>query len=325
MNKPLRPLNPDIRQLLLGLCLGGTLLQAQAASCPADTFEEFVQAYSSQPETRQAHTQLPLKLRTAVLQQSEVRIEESISKAPWTMLDKALTLESATLQAKRPDTAVISDPDGKVLRILGFSQQPCWTLIRLEDWSLGTMDDKADKTPGASAYQRGERYKELAMQERSNSQVQLYEAALASYLAGTREGSAKAAYLAAGISLSGQAPKLSTPHMQNLLETAAKTIPEAGITLAYFYCDEGESGSDLPCAKPDKALQALKDIARLDLKIALVELGNAYATGEIVAQDSSHALACYLEAQTLGATGLDSAIANLKAKGGAAQRSDHCF
>lgn len=325
MNKQRRALNLSISRLLLGLCLGAPLPQALAASCPADTFEGFVQAYSSQPETRQAHTQLPLKLRTTVLYKSQVREEKSTSKAPWVMLDKALTLGSATLQTKRPDTAVISDPDGKVLRILGFSQQSCWTLIRLEDWSQGAMDDKVDKAPGASAYQRGERYKELAMQERSNSQVQLYEAALASYLEGAREGSAKAAYLAAGISLSGQAPQLSTLRIQDLLETAAKTIPEAGITLAYFYCDEGESGSDLPCAKPDKALQALKDIARLDLKTALVELGNAYATGDIAAQDASQALACYLEAQSKGATGLDSAIANLKAKGSTAQSSAHCL
>ena len=112
---------------------------------------------------------------------------------------------------------------------------------------------------------------------------------------------------------------------ENWLETAAKSEAEAGITLAYFYCDAGEPGTNRPCAAPEKALQALKDIARLAPNTALMELGNAYASGDIAAQDLSRALTCYLEAQAYGATGLDGVITDLKAKGATVQESVHCL
>ncbi|MNZ79299.1 hypothetical protein D3C78_979000 [compost metagenome] len=218
------------------------------------------------------------------------------------------------------------DDNGESLIILLFEHEGCWKLSRIEDWSLGQqLPTTKASDPAAVALQRGAIYSRLAGETPSDSLIALYASALDSYLYGADMGSAKAAYAAAGLSLSGQAPRLANERIQGLLESAAKSEAEAGITLAYFYCDEGESGINRPCANPEKALQALRDIARLAPNAALMELGNAYASGDITTQDLSRALACYQEAQAKGTTGLDGVIADLKAKGATAHNSIRCF
>lgn len=313
----------------LALCAAALMSNAQAAPCPASNFDDFFKTLQDRPEIRMNHTRKPLTLQWVEMQGDQPHVKNSAAADPARELQGVFALQkSKGLKAtvERPDRVIFRDENGESLVILIFEQKNCWTLNRIEDWSLGQqLYTTSAADPAAIAIKRGDLYIRIAGETPSNSLIALYASALDNYLYGASLGSAKAAYAAAGISLSGQAPQLPTPRMQNLLEIAAKAIPEAGITLAYFYCDEGESGSNLPCANPDKALQALKDIARLDLKTALVELGNAYATGHIAAPNTSQALACFLEAQSMGATGLDNTIENLKAKGSIAQSAAHCL
>lgn len=323
MNMHHQALNFIARRLLLALCLGAPVLPAHAANCPADTFEDFVEAYANQPQLRQAHTRLPLTLRQVALEKNEVIERRSTSMNPWPLLDN--TPGPLEVVPRAPDTALLRDTDGKILRILAFTHQDCWTLTRLEDWSLGVLDDTSEAAPGAAAYQRGDRYKALAMQERSSSNVPLYEAALASYLQGAREGSPKAAYAAAGLSLSGEAPRLDNARIQSLLESAAPTLAEAGLTLANFYCDEGNYDEQRPCANPQSSLQALQSAARLGLPEALAELGGAYAAGTIVQRDLQRALTCYQQAQAEGTKGLEPSIERLKSQGITLDNTVHCL
>lgn len=313
----------------LALCIAAFMSNAQAASCPASNFDDFVQTLQDRPEIRMKHVRKPLTLQWVEIQGDQPRVRTSPASDPGRELQSVFALQKSKelkITVERPDRVILRDEDGESLVVLVFEQQNCWTLNRIENWSLGQQfSTTSTSDPATIAVKRGELYSLMAGETPSNALIALYASALDSYLYGASLGSAKAAYAAAGISLSGQAPQLPAPRMRDLLETAAKVIPEAGITLAYFYCDGGDSGSDRPCANPEKALQALKDIARLDRKTALVELGNAYASDDITEPDASHALACYLEAQSEGANGLDSAIANLKAKGSAAQSSDHCL
>lgn len=313
----------------LALCAAALMSNAQAAPCPANNFDDFVKTLQDRPEIRMNHVRKPLTLQWVEMRGDQPRVKTRAAADPGQELQNVFALQkSKGLKAtvERPDRVILRDENGESLVILVFEQENCWTLNRIEDWSLEHQPyTNSAVDPAAIAMRRGDLYVRIAGETPSNSLIALYASALDNYLYGASLGSAKAAYAAAGISLSGQAPQLPTPRMQNLLETAAKAIPEAGITLAYFYCDQGESGSNHPCTDPDKALQALKDIARLELKTALVELGNAYATGFIATPNTSHALTCFLEAQSMGATGLDKAIENLKAKGSIAQSSAHCL
>jgi len=315
--------------LAIAFCTVGLMNNARATSCPAEDLAGFVNALKDLTEVRHAHIQQPLTLQRVVIQGDQVSVRSSKAKEPVYEVDRVFALQKSNelnLIVELPDRLTIKDNSGESLIILLFEQTDCWKLTRIEDWSLGQLLPTADAIDAAAvAIKRGDLYNRLAGEAPSNSLIALYASALDSYLLGARMGSAKAAYLAAGISLSGQAPQLPPKRMQDLLETAARIIPEAGITLAYFYCGERDSDSDQSCANPEKALQALKDIARLDHKIALVELGNAYTSGDLTAPDAPRALACYLEAQSKGATGLADAINDLKAKGASAQEAVHCY
>jgi len=302
---------------------------AHAAHCPAESFLDFVKEFEDQAEVRQAYVHKPLTMQDVLVQGDQAMVRSTKVADPTDKLETVFALQKnkgLKVDVERPDRVTMRDGNGEVLIILIFEQKDCWKLTRIEDWSLGQRLSTAKASdPAAVALKRGAIYSHLAGETPSDSLIALYASALDSYLYGAHMGSAKAAYAAAGLSLSGQAPRLANERIQQLLETAAKSEAEAGITLAYFYCDAGESGTNRPCANPEKALQALEDIARLDPNAALMELGNAYASGDVTTQDMSRALACYLEAQAKGATDLDGVIADLKAKGAAAQESVHCF
>lgn len=314
----------------ISLCTAAIIgSNAQATTCPANNFHDFAKSFQNQPDIQIAHVGQPLTLQKVEIESNRAAVMSEETLNPHHELQNILALQKnarLTVTVKSPDRIILRDKNGESLVILVFEQKICWTLNRIEDWSLGQqLPSTSAADPAAAAVERGNLYSHLAGKTPSNSLIELYVSALDSYLYGASLGSAGAAYAAAGISLSGQAPRLSNGRMQSLLETAARTIPEAGITLAYFYCDKGNSGTNHPCADPEKALQALKDIARLNPKTALVELGNAYATGDIAKLDTSRALACYLEAQSKGATGLESAIAELKSQGAAVHSSIHCL
>jgi hypothetical protein len=314
----------------ISLCIAAMMgSSAQAATCPASNFHDFAKAFQNQPEIQIAHAGQPLTLQRVEIESDRTAVRSEETFNPDHELQNILALQKRarlTVTVKSPDRIILRDKNGESLVILVFEQETCWTLNRIEDWSLGQqLHSNRVADPASVAVERGNLYNHLAGITPSNSRIELYVSALDSYLYGASRGSIEAAYAAASISLSGQAPRLPNHQMQNLLEAAARTIPEAGITLAYFYCDEGHSGTDHLCANPEKALRALKDIARLDPKTALVELGNAYASDDIVVPDTSRALACYLEAQSKGATGLETAIAALKSKGAAVQSYINCL
>lgn len=314
---------------VIALCVAALMNDAHAAHCPAESFLDFVKAFEDQAEVRQAYVHKPLTMQHVVVQGDQASVSSTKVTDPTDTLETVFALQKnkgLKVDVERPDRVTMWDGNGEFLIILLFEQKDCWKLTKIEDWSLGQQLSTAKASdPAAVALKRGAIYSHLAGETPSDSLIALYASALDSYLYGANMGSAKAAYAAAGLSLSGQAPRLANERIQKLLETAAKSEAEAGITLAYFYCDAGEPGTNRPCAAPEKALQALKDIARLAPNTALMELGNAYASGDITAQDLSRALTCYLEAQAYGATGLDGVITDLKAKGATVQESVHCL
>ncbi|WP_258041320.1 hypothetical protein [Pseudomonas syringae] len=83
-------------------------------------------------------------------------------------------------------------------------------------------------------------FNQLGMEIQSQLSAQLYVSALDSYLDGAEQGSADAAFAAAAISLSGQAPGLENTKILRLLIDASKSGPEVEVALADFYCNEGE-------------------------------------------------------------------------------------
>ncbi|MBA5983485.1 sel1 repeat family protein, partial [Pseudomonas sp. MD195_PC81_125] len=130
---------------------------------------------------------------------------------------------------------------------------------------------------------------------------------------------------AAGISLSGQAPRLENAKILQLLESAAKSVPEAGIALAEFYCDEGNYEEKRACVSPEKSLSALVTSAQLGSPDALIQLGGAYETGAIIPSDLVRAMACYQEADKKGNEAGARGVERLSTQGITANNSIHCL
>jgi hypothetical protein len=304
--------------------------ETYAAQCPSNDFAEFVKAFSATPEVRKAFTASPvLKLEVAVDGNKPKVIQKKMKALGADELNVLSTTSGLVLQVKLPNRLVARDQAGEVLKLLIFQHSDCWVLNRVEDWSLETVLDAQTQmtasSPEERALSRGSMFNDLGIQAHSDSSAQLYETALASYLDGAQNGSAEAAFAAASISLSGQAPQLPTPKIFDLLITASKTVPGAGVALAEFYCDEGENVGSHSCMNPQKSLAALEGAARQGSVDALIQLGESYETGKLGAKDLPRAMACYLNAgkkkREIGTQG----VARLKTQGIAANNLIHCL
>ncbi|MNF47584.1 hypothetical protein D3C84_287910 [compost metagenome] len=315
--------------LAIALFTFGLMNDTHAAACPTEHFDDFAKLFEDQAETRHTYIQQPLTLQRAVVQDNQVSVISNKAQDPTREVEKVFALQKSNdlkVEVKFPDRVTLRDSNGEFLIVLLFEQKNCWELSKIEDWSLGQQLSAGNASdPAAIAVKRGNLYDRLAAETQSNSLIALYASALDSYLHGASLGSARAAYLAAGISLSGQAPRLHNSLIKSLLETASRSEPEAGLTLAGFYCDEGEPGDNRPCVNPEKSLEALQDAARQGLSAALVELGSAYAAGEITERDPLRALACYQEAKVMGVQGLQPSIEALRATGVEPSNTVHCL
>jgi len=315
--------------LVAVFCTNGLINDANAAPCPAEKFDEFTKSFIQNTETRQTHIKQPLTLQRVVVNGDQVSVTSRKTKDSTREVEKVFALQKSNelnVEVNFPDRLTLRDDKGESLIILLFEQENCWELEKIEDWSLGQhLPPGNTNDPAAVAVKRGNLYDRLAVETPSNSRVALYASALDSYLYGASLGSAKAAYLAAGISLSGQAPRLPNSLIQSLLETASRSEPEAGLTLASFYCDEGEPSDDHPCGNPEKSLKALQYSARLGSSAALVELGSAYAAGEITERDALRALACFQQAKAKGVHGLQPSIEALRTAGAEPSNTVDCL
>jgi TPR repeat protein len=157
------------------------------------------------------------------------------------------------------------------------------------------------------------------------SGIYLYAAALDSYLDGARKGSAQAAFAAAGISLSGQAPRLENSRILALLIQASEQVPDAGLTLADFYCDEGEYDENHGCINPRESIATLERAARLGSTNALIRLGEVYEAGALVAADLPRAMACYRNIQKTDPKTATALVERLAARGVVSDNSIQCF
>lgn len=315
--------------LTVGLSSG-----AFAAQCPTHDFAGFFKEFSTNPQVQRAFTASPVVQQTVEPKESAYRVVPRPLQAVDASTQSLLAAEnaqkpglSATVQL--PNQVYIRDNKGKVLTILTFKHGDCWTLSRIENWSLEEVLDAQDPSGklslSARAFKRGELFNQLGMDTQSQSSAQLYVSALDSYLDGAEQGSAEAAFAAAAISLSGQAPRLENTKILGLLIDASKSVPEAGVALADFYCNEGDSEETRACLNPEKSLDALVTAARSGAPSALIQLGGAYEVGAIVPNDLPRAMACYEEAEKGGHEAASSNVERLRKKGITVDNDTHCL
>lgn len=320
--------------LAFGACSGAFAAQSSTVQCPSDNFADFVKEFSAKPEVQQAFIASPVIEQTVAATDSKPQVLERKSKVldlqSLVMLaPDSIAKSELSMQVQLPNQVIVRDHNGEVLKIFVFKHNDCWVLTRIEDWSLEAVLDaqypKLKNSSGERALKRGALYNQLGIDTDSSSASQLYISALNSYLNGADQGSAEAAFAAAGISLSGQAPRLENGKILQLLESAAINVPEAGVALADFYCDEGNYEETRACVSPEKSLGALVSSARLGSPDALIQLGGAYEAGAIVSGDLPRAMACYQEADKKGNEAGARGVERLSTQGITANNSIHCL
>lgn len=324
----------SIALLTLGMHTGAFASSSIDAQCPSDDFTEFVKVFASQPEIQKAFIASPVQ---------EIRVVFDVDK-PKVVKRKLKTLDATelsvlipekaaesnlTIKVDLPDKVIVRDQAGRFLKIFVFKKDNCWVLSRVEDWSLENVLEGVARTeklsPGERELKKGVWFDRLANHASPESGVYLYAAALDSYLAGAEQGSPQAALSAAGISLSGQAPRLDNTKILDLLVAASKGIPGAGVTLANFYCDEGEYDDKHVCINPQQSMAALESAARRGSVDALIQLGEVYDVGTVVPADPPRAMACYLEVQKMDSEAGTRGVDHLASKGVVADNSTQCL
>ncbi|PTC16606.1 hypothetical protein C0J26_30485 [Pseudomonas baetica] len=179
--------------------------------------------------------------------------------------------------------------------------------------------------PGELELKKGVIFDRLVNKASPESGIYLYAAVLDSYLDGARKGSAQAAVAAAGISLSGQAPRLENAKILDLFIQASTSIPDAGLALSRFYCDEGEYDYERPCTNPEKSIATLESAAQRGSTKALLRLGEVYETGNVVPSDRPRAMACYQEAQKKDPESSKPSVERLATEGVVTNHSIQCI
>lgn len=296
---------------LLALLMSSAAFAAEPAAvqCPSANFAEFITAFTTNADTQPAFVASPVMELSVVSTGSKPRV---VQRQVPTLVPRSLAELSAdyiakfglSLEVALPNYVFVRDRKGEVLKVFTFKFGDCWKLVRVEDWSLekvlSAQQGELRAAPGARALKRGALYDALTNESGYPADVQLYVSSLDSYLDGAALGNDQAAYAAASVSLSGQAPRLDNSKILELLSQGSRTLAQASHALSEFYCNEGEYGDPHPCAAPAKSLAALKRSAAQGAPYALNDLGSAFQRGTLGIQDSQRALACYLAAANKG-------------------------
>ncbi|MGV8889693.1 MAG: sel1 repeat family protein [Pseudomonas sp.] len=324
----------SIALLSLGMSSGAFASSPSDAQCPSSNFAEFVKAFSSGPEVQKAFIASPVKQVHVTADGKIPKVVERSLKGLATDELKMLLPENAaksnlTIDIELPNRVIVRDQVGGFLKIFVFKHDDCWVLNRVEDWTLEAVMDAVTRsekqTPGERELKKGVIFDRLVNKASPESGIYLYAAALDSYLDGAQKGSAQAAAAAAGISLSGQAPRLENAKILDLLVQASTSIPDVGLALAMFYCDEGEYDNERVCINPQKSIETLEIAAQQGSTNALIRLGEVYEVGNVVPADLIRAMACYREAQKSDLEPTTPAIDRLAAKGVVMDNSIQCI
>lgn len=320
--------------LCWGMTSGAFASSSSTAQCPSGNFADFVKVFASEPETQKAFIASPVK-HVHVIADGKIPkvVERSLGSISADEL-KVLLPENAakldlTIETKVPDRVVVRDEAGHFLKIFLFKHSDCWALNRVENWAIDAVMEEITQseklTPGELELKKGVIFDRLVNKASPESGIYLYSAALDSYLDGARKGSAQAAFAAAGISLSGQAPRLENSRIVALLIQASEQVPDAGLTLADFYCDEGEYDESHGCINPRESIATLEHAARLGSTNALIRLGEVYEAGALVAADLPRAMACYRNIQKTDPKTATALVERLAARGVVSDNSIQCF
>lgn len=321
---------------LLGLLIGAgpQVAMASQPACPSSDLPTFVKAFAVSPELQRAYSASPMIEQRPAYGDHGYGITTR-HKVPAASA-QALALLDPKVQAKAGlqtfwddgRSLVVHDALGDVLQVFVFEQQSCWTLARVEQWSLGGLLDErapANETPLQREVRKASLFEGYGSVEQYPLTAYFFELAQRIDLHAADNGSADGATRAVVLGYSGMSPELEPNRIEALLQTYAESDVEAKLLLADFYCTRGNQTSEQKCLAPLLAESTTVQAAKqFDSAQAYSALAYGYS-GRWGNTDLPRSLACLKEAadrQNLEAVG---SLASYAKKGQVPQPGVSCL
>lgn len=318
-------------------------------TCPSQNFAGFLDIFSRNIEVQQEFTRFsieksPFDVDGSAGSSEVARLLES-AQEDFPIIPSADELKAygLTLTIEKQDgyqaVVMLKNVSDKYKILYRFSKTSCWYLIRIESESMisahaepivgareALINNSVNKQKAAGCLRRGIFLQREAGLERRDDMSELFAEALSSFQCAAEAGSARAAQLAAALSLSGQAPRLSNDEIEELFIKAAEKYNDSAIGLADFYCNSGDSNyRDEPCDHPVEHKKWLVIAAKRGSSYAEAILGGAYEDGTYGEIDLPRAAACYQLAVFGGVEWAQKRLDKISAKIPYSSMSIYCY
>ncbi|MGY4491395.1 tetratricopeptide repeat protein [Pseudomonas sp. TE3610] len=295
--------------------------------CPSQNFNQFLTAFSTNTTLQSNYHQHYIRKLTLLKSPSGPLL-------PYQPMVDSRALHYPLMPAAEPSvTSVVISPDGNSatytdkrgglgnIKIYTFQHSnTCWLLSGIEDWSVRDAQLTLPDRPGMSPVEqrcaaRADLYGQLGGPERYPLTAEFFQASMDYLVCAAASGDPESSYGAAGLGLSGMAAYPGYAETERLFKAAAKTIPDATLVLATFYCNGGDTPREGACVAPQKAQGVLEAAAMSGSARGLHDLAEALGAGDLIAMNPPRALACYRAALQAGEAEAQASIDRLLSRG----------
>lgn len=292
-------------------------------TCPSKNFSVFLLEFSAKVETQKQFALDNVQVMTLKQKGDSEQVEPFVthvnsSDLKFPIIFPIASFKEEGIQVVRVDEETLQVVDKRAgnseIKTYTFKLAACWALYGMEDWAITSENFKPPQKKDMSEsesflFQKAMAYSWLGWAQKYQLTTELFQASLDNFVLAASDGNAEASLAAAGLSLSGMAPKLDEEKLESLYKTAARTLPAGAEGLSYFYCYGNDIAGNGPCKDPSRAEQALIDSARLGSAEGANSVGEYFETGKLVTKDINRAIACY---QLAVQRGNSDAIKNLE-------------
>ncbi|WP_455921734.1 tetratricopeptide repeat protein [Pseudomonas putida] len=316
---------PGSKRVYLALLMTITLPLAAKATpvqtqCPSQNFNQFLTAFSTNTTLQSNYHQHYIRKLTLLKSPSGPLL-------PYQPMVDSRALHYPLMPAAEPSvTSVVISPDGNsatytdkrgglgTIKVYTFKHSnTCWLLSGIEDWSVRDAQLTLPDRPGMSPVEqrcaaRAELYGQLGSPERYPLTTEFFQASMDYLVCAAASGDPESSYRAAGLGLSGMAAYPGYAETERLLKAAIKSIPEAPLALATFYCNGGDTPREGACVAPQQAQGVLEAAAMSGSARGLHDLAEALGAGDLIAKNPPRSLACYQAAMKAGDTAAQASI-----------------
>ncbi|MGF6111147.1 tetratricopeptide repeat protein [Pseudomonas frederiksbergensis] len=308
-------------------------------TCPSKNFSVFLLEFSAKAETQKRFALDDLQVMVLKQKGDTEQVEPNIthlssSALKFPIIVPISSFKEEGIKVVRVDEETLQVVDKRAgdseIKTYTFKLGECWALYGIEDWAITSENfkppQKIDMSESESyLFQKAMAYSWLGWAQKYPLTTEIFQASLDNFVLAASEGNPEASLAAAGLSLSGMAPKLDEEKLESLYKAAARTLPAGAEGLSYVYCYGNDIAGNGPCKDPSRAEQSLIDSARLGSADGANTVGEYFETGKLVTKNINRAIACYQLAAQRGNSDAINNLERIKQREAAIPQPSYCY